>query len=70
MVSRILAGDLKGDDVTVIAMDPGWVKTDMGGPDAQLTPEQSIAGMLSVIDGLTGEQSGKFFTWQGGEAAW
>ncbi len=70
MFTRIAAGDLKGDNVSVIAMDPGWVKTDMGGANAQLTPEQSIAGMLEVIDGLTGEGSGRFLTWQGSEAAW
>ena len=70
MFTRIAAGDLKNDNVTVISMDPGWVKTDMGGANAQLTPEQSIEGMLNVMDGLTQDGSGRFFTWQGGEAAW
>jgi len=49
------AMDLKDKIKAVITMDPGWVKTDMGGEDAPLEPEESIEGMLKVIHGVSGE---------------
>ena len=52
-------------DRCVVAMSPGWVQTDMGGADADLTPQQSIGNMLDVIDGLTREQSGSFLNHTG-----
>src|SRR5262249_12600312 len=53
--SRTLAAELKKDGFICIAMIPGWVKTDMGGPNAELTPEQSVSGMRKVIEGLKPE---------------
>ena len=58
------------EGITSIVMDPGWVKTDMGGPDAQIMPETSVTGMLKVIDDLTLEDSGTFFNYQGGTVPW
>ena len=46
------------------------MKTDMGGPNAQLTPEQSISGMRKVIDSLKPEDSGKFWSHEGTVEAW
>lgn len=54
----------------VICMDPGWVKTRMGGKGAILEPEESIGGMLKCIHGLTDESNGKFFTYTGKEVPW
>jgi hypothetical protein len=52
-------------------MDPGWVQTDMGGPNAWITPQQSISDMLqNVIDCLTPEQSGLFFHHSGKPIPW
>ena len=70
MFMRSLAGELKKDGFICIPMSPGWVKTDMGGPNAQLTPEQSISGMRKVIDGLKPEDSGKFWSHDGTTVAW
>ena len=39
--------------ITAVTMDPGWVKTRLGGSQAPLQPEESISGMLQVIDGLS-----------------
>ncbi|MFC1849824.1 SDR family oxidoreductase [candidate division CSSED10-310 bacterium] len=69
MVSRILARDLPSS-ISVIALHPGWVQTDMGGTQAPLTPAESAQGIIQVIDHLTREDSGKFFTWQGSEHPW
>jgi hypothetical protein len=43
-----------------VAFNPGWVKTDMGGPNAMITVEQSVADMRKVITGLTLADTGKF----------
>jgi hypothetical protein len=51
-------------------LDPGWVSTDMGGPEAPVTPAQSVASMIRVIDGLTARHNGRFFTREGRAAPW
>jgi len=70
MYTRSLAADLDDEGFTCIVMSPGWVQTDMGGPNATLTPEQSIAGMRKVIAGLTPADSGGFFNWDGERLPW
>jgi NAD(P)-dependent dehydrogenase (short-subunit alcohol dehydrogenase family) len=70
MVVKSLSVDLAGRGITCIVMNPGWVRTDMGGPGGQLSPEQSIAGMRKVIEGLTPADSGKFFNHNGKNYAW
>lgn len=69
------SGDLRmegrlGEGCVVICMDPGWVKTRMGGEGALLEPEESISGMLRCIHGLEGGGNGKFFTYTGKEVPW
>jgi NAD(P)-dependent dehydrogenase (short-subunit alcohol dehydrogenase family) len=64
------AVELKSKGVIVICMDPGWVKTDMGGKGAILEKEESIRGMLKCLSGLTVAESGKFFVYDGQEKAW
>lgn len=66
------SGDLKEKlkGVVVICMDPGWVKTRMGGDGAILEPEVSIGGMLKVVHGLKEGDNGKFFTYDGSEVPW
>lgn len=54
----------------IICMDPGWVKTRMGGAGAVLEPEEAIGGMLKCVQGLTDESNGKFFTYTGKEVPW
>jgi NAD(P)-dependent dehydrogenase (short-subunit alcohol dehydrogenase family) len=54
----------------VVCMDPGWVKTRMGGKGAVLEAEKSIGGMLKCMHGLTDESNGKFFTYTGEEVKW
>jgi NAD(P)-dependent dehydrogenase (short-subunit alcohol dehydrogenase family) len=70
MVVKSLSIDLRDRGVTVIAMHPGWVRTDMGGPEADLAPEDSVRGMVRVIDGLGGWDSGKFLSYDGAELPW
>jgi len=70
MLTRILALDLRPDGIIVVALNPGWVQTDMGGSSADLTPTESVRGMLGVIERLTKADTSKFFTWEGQEHPW
>lgn len=72
MVTVHQSGDLreKLKSVVVICMDPGWVKTRMGGDGAILEPEESIGGMLKTVRGLKEGDNGKFFTYDGSEVPW
>ncbi|AMO70939.1 SDR family oxidoreductase [Sphingorhabdus sp. M41] len=65
-----LAQQWKDEGLTLAMMHPGWVQTDMGGENADLTPEESVGGMRSVIDGLTQDQNGKFYDYSGREIPW
>jgi len=69
-VGQILALDWKDDPITVSLMHPGWVQTDMGGPHAQITVEESASGIRQVIDGLSKEDSGNFYRWNGEIHPW
>jgi hypothetical protein len=51
-------------------LSPGWVKTDMGGPNANLTPEQSITGMRKVIADLTPDVTGTYWNFDGRTLPW
>lgn len=70
MATAMLARALSPRGIRVVALCPGWVKTDMGGADASLTPQQSVRGLLRVIDTLTPEQSGTFINWEGKRSPW
>ena len=60
MITRGMAFDLRGRGITVVALSPGYVATDMSGPDADLTPEESVSAMRALIEGLGPEDSGGF----------
>ena len=65
-----LSSEMTRRGISLIALHPGWVQTDMGGKNATLKPEQSISGMLKVIDGLTTDDNGRFLTYAGAELPW
>ncbi len=67
---RGLATELKPLGIPVLIVHPGWVKTDMGGEGAQLTPEDSAAQLQKLIDKLDIASTGKFLAWNGKELAW
>lgn len=67
---RSLAIDLRDEGVTVVVFHPGWVRTDMGGPNATVTPQDSVAGMRALIDLLKPSQSGHFYGYDGAEIPW
>jgi NAD(P)-dependent dehydrogenase (short-subunit alcohol dehydrogenase family) len=70
LLAKALAETLRPRDVIVAALSPGWVRTDMGGQGAPLTPEVSVRGLRKVLGGLRREDSGKFFSHDGSQIPW
>lgn len=70
MAMKSLSIDLKPHGIGVLILHPGWVKTDMGGPNALITVEESVAGMVKVVEGFRPEMSGRFFDYRGQEIPW
>ncbi len=70
MAGKTLGHDLAADGIIVLSMHPGWVRTDMGGPSAAISPEESAAGVKRVVESATPKMSGGFFDWQGKTLPW
>ena len=70
MASALLANALAERGILVLALHPGWVQTEMGGAQAQVTPADAVAGLLRVIDAATPAQSGTFLDWRGEALPW
>ncbi len=67
---KSLAIDLKSKGITIAVMHPGWVKTDMGGPGAPVTPKASAEGLRRVIAALKPSESGAFLNYDGAKLPW
>ena len=67
---RSLSFDLAKREIIVAALHPGWVRTDMGGPNATVSAEESARGLISVISSLEPNTSGRFFSYTGEELPW
>lgn len=65
-----LALDLKASGIACILLHPGWVKTDMGGQGADITPQVSAAGIKAVIERATVGDTGKFYNYDGSDIPW
>jgi NAD(P)-dependent dehydrogenase (short-subunit alcohol dehydrogenase family) len=70
MLVKGLAATLESKGVIVVALSPGWVKTDMGGAGAPLSPQTSVEGLRKVIGGLRSSDSGRFFSYDGSPIPW
>jgi NAD(P)-dependent dehydrogenase (short-subunit alcohol dehydrogenase family) len=69
MATRPLSAAL-APHVTVFCAHPGWVKTDMGGAGAALTPKTSVAGLLKVLDAITPKDAGAYVDYRGNTLPW
>lgn len=67
---KLAALELGKEDISVGLIHPGWVQTSMGGPEADITPQASAAGIINVIDKLNAENNGGFWNWNGEVHAW
>ncbi len=70
MVMKSTAIDLKSKNIISVLLHPGWVRTDMGGPNGLISAEQSVSGMLDIIKEFTIDDSGKIFAYDGKIIPW
>ena len=70
MVMRSLQHDLSSYGIATLTLHPGWVQTDMGGMNALINDEQSVSGMINVIDKLNIENTGRFIDYDGKPISW
>lgn len=68
--TRCMANQLNEMGITVVAMHPGWVLTDMGGNDAEITVEISVSGIRRVLEKVTLTDSGDFLGFDGSRLPW
>lgn len=64
-IGRNLSTDLKPEGIAVGIYHPGWVRTDMGGEDGDITVQESAAGLIQEFDVLSLDTTGCFHTWDG-----
>jgi NAD(P)-dependent dehydrogenase (short-subunit alcohol dehydrogenase family) len=64
------AHELKGRGLTILLIHPGWVQTDMGGPSAPVSIEQSVTGVRRIIDKATQAETGHFYDYTGKQLPW
>ena len=70
MALRTAARSLAGQGISVLTLHPGWGKTDMGGPNALVSPEDSAAGLYKVITGTAPATELRFFDYEGNILPW
>jgi NAD(P)-dependent dehydrogenase (short-subunit alcohol dehydrogenase family) len=70
MLAKGLAATLSPRGIVVVALSPGWVRTDMGGAGAPLAPESSVKGLRKVLEGVRQEDSGGFISHEGARIPW
>ncbi|MEM9372252.1 MAG: SDR family oxidoreductase [Planctomycetota bacterium] len=70
MAGLLIANELKPRGIACVMMHPGWVRTDMGGSQAPLGPEESASRMLATIATLGAADGGRFMRYDGADLAW
>lgn len=71
ILNKSMANELRQDKIICINVNPGWVKTDMGGQKAQFSPEQAVTNIITnIVLNATINDSGKFFNFDGSEHPW
>jgi NAD(P)-dependent dehydrogenase (short-subunit alcohol dehydrogenase family) len=69
-LTRGLWGEMAGRNLTALSLHPGWVRTDMGGPNAAVSVEDSARGMVSVIEQQSGAHQHRFLDYTGRLLPW
>lgn len=69
-VVKSLSNDLSPEGFTAVALHPGWVQTEMGGPRALISTQASAKGLVDIIENLSPSDSGRFLNYDGTELPW
>lgn len=69
-ITKSIAIDLKRQEITVIALHPGWVQSNIGGPNASLTPEESVLKIKKYLSILKKGDSGNLINLEGDHLEW
>lgn len=69
-VVKCLSIDLAAKGIAIAALHPGWVRTDMGGPNGLTDVQTSVSGLIKVVDELNHSTSGRFYNYDGSEIPW
>jgi NAD(P)-dependent dehydrogenase (short-subunit alcohol dehydrogenase family) len=69
-IMKSMAIDLGARNITAVILHPGWVKTEMGGPNALISAAESVHGMRATLDGLTAGHAGQFIAFDGSSIPW
>ncbi len=70
MFTRTFAFDVARDGIIAFIIDPGWVRTRLSSPEATLSTDESVTGMLKIIDRATPADRGKYYRWNGSQMPW
>ena len=69
-VVKSLSIDLREEAIKCVALHPGWVKTDMGGPNAEISPRESVTRLFDIMLELEQKDSGRFIDIDGTDIPW
>ena len=69
-ITRILSVELAPEGFVFVVLHPGWVRTDMGGANATYSPQESVAGLVAVIEKLGPADNGRFYDFKGTPIPW
>jgi NAD(P)-dependent dehydrogenase (short-subunit alcohol dehydrogenase family) len=69
-ITKTLGAELASEGFISVALHPGWVRTDMGGAAATYSPQESVAGLVSVIEKLGPADNGRFYDFKGTAIPW
>nr|XP_057906410.1 C-signal-like [Doryrhamphus excisus] len=70
MLTVCAAEEMKKDEILFAVLHPGWVRTEMGGPQGHIDVEESVNGMLEVMASMSEEHSGAFLDYKHGTIPW
>ncbi len=70
MLTVLMHRELADDGFTVVSLDPGWNRTDMGGAAAPLDPKDTVRSMVALLERLGREDGGRFIGWDGAPRPW
>jgi NAD(P)-dependent dehydrogenase (short-subunit alcohol dehydrogenase family) len=69
-INRTMSAELAAEGFVCVVLHPGWVRTDMGGPGATYSPEESVSGLVAVIEKLGPADNGRFYDFKGNPIPW